>query len=69
MNLEKEKDNIKDILQKVQLEKDRIQEQSRKRVAEYELRIKEQETDRGRVEQEHNRALRERESAVEQLKT
>ena len=34
--MEKEKDNIKDILQKVQLEKDRIQEQSRKRVTEYE---------------------------------
>lgn len=52
----------------MQLEKDRLNDQYRERVSEYEGRLKRVESDRQRLDLEHSRAMRDREGQIDNLK-
>ncbi|CDW79559.1 UNKNOWN [Stylonychia lemnae] len=65
---EKEKEALKDVINKVQLEKERVQEQNRERFQEYESRLKQTENDKQKFEQDLSKLAREKEIIIEQLK-
>jgi len=56
------------MLQRVQLEKDRIVEQNRERLSDYEQRLKKHEQERQRLEIEHSRQQREKDTQLDALR-
>ncbi len=68
LKLEREKETIREMMQRVQIEKDRMNEQYRERTSEYESKIKKLENDRQRIDLEHGRAIRDREGALDLAK-
>jgi hypothetical protein len=60
---------VREALVKTQQERDRLNESLRDRVQEFEMRAKRQESERQRIDLDHSRLVREKDSQVEFLKT
>lgn len=68
MKIEREKESLKEMVARVQSEKERLQEQNRERVNDYELRLKKAESEKLRIEQETQKQAREKDVIIESLR-
>ena len=68
MKIEREKESLKEMVARVQSEKERLQEQNRERVNDYELRLKKAESEKLRIEQEAQKQAREKDVIIESLR-
>ena len=68
IKIEREKESLKEMVARVQTEKERLLEQNRERVGDYELRLKKAESEKLRMEQEAQTQAREKDVTIESLR-
>ena len=63
--VERERDQVRDMLQRVSSEKDRLAEQFKERLADQDARLKKLESDKQRSDIEHSRVIRDKDGTID----